>query len=54
MTSYGDGTQTRSFCYVDDMIKGFLRIMDSEPDVTGPVNLGNPVNSLCWNRQKTS
>ena len=39
---YGDGTQTRSFCYVDDLIEGFVRLMDSPDDFTGPVNLGNP------------
>ncbi len=43
ITIYGDGQQTRSFCYVDDLIDGFLRLMASEPEVTGPVNLGNPV-----------
>jgi UDP-glucuronate decarboxylase len=42
ITLYGDGTQTRSFCYVDDLIEGFLRLMDSPDDLTGPVNLGNP------------
>jgi UDP-glucuronate decarboxylase len=42
ITIYGDGQQTRSFCYVDDMIEGFLRMMDSGSDFTGPVNLGNP------------
>jgi UDP-glucuronate decarboxylase len=42
LTIYGDGTQTRSFCYVDDLISGFLRLMESPDDVTGPVNLGNP------------
>ena len=42
ITIYGDGQQTRSFCYVDDLIEGFLRLMASEADVTGPVNLGNP------------
>lgn len=42
ITIYGDGQQTRSFCYVDDMIDGFVRMMDSEPDFTGPVNMGNP------------
>ena len=41
ITIFGDGTQTRSFCYVDDMIDGFVRLMDVE-DFTGPVNLGNP------------
>jgi UDP-glucuronate decarboxylase len=42
ITIYGDGQQTRSFCYVDDMIEGFVRMMDSEHGFTGPVNLGNP------------
>jgi UDP-glucuronate decarboxylase len=42
ITLYGDGSQTRSFCYVDDLIEGFVRLMDSPADVTGPVNLGNP------------
>jgi UDP-glucuronate decarboxylase len=43
ITIYGDGTQTRSFCYVDDMVEGFLRMMATPEDVLGPVNLGNPV-----------
>lgn len=42
ITVYGDGQQTRSFCYVDDLIEGFLRFMDTPADVTGPINLGNP------------
>ena len=42
ITIYGDGSQTRSFCYVDDLIEGFVRLMNSEPEITGPVNLGNP------------
>jgi UDP-glucuronate decarboxylase len=42
ITIYGDGSQTRSFCYVDDLIEGILRFMASEDDFTGPVNLGNP------------
>ena len=42
ITVYGDGKQTRSFCYVDDMIEGFVRLMNSPDDLTGPVNLGNP------------
>lgn len=43
ITIYGEGEQTRSFCYVDDLIEGFVRLMDSPDDVTGPINLGNPV-----------
>ena len=39
---YGDGKQTRSFCYVDDLIEGIYRMMNSAEDITGPVNLGNP------------
>ncbi|MDP7100709.1 MAG: SDR family oxidoreductase [Rhodospirillales bacterium] len=42
ITIYGDGSQTRSFCYVDDMVAGFVRLMDAPDDVTGPINLGNP------------
>ena len=42
ITLYGDGSQTRCFCYVDDLIEGFLRLMASPDDVTGPINLGNP------------
>lgn len=42
ITIYGDGTQTRSFCYVDDLIEGMVRMMDSRDGFTGPVNLGNP------------
>jgi UDP-glucuronate decarboxylase len=42
ITIYGDGSQTRSFCYVDDLIDGFLKLMDSGKDFPGPVNLGNP------------
>jgi UDP-glucuronate decarboxylase len=42
ITVYGDGAQTRSFCYVDDLIEGFVRLMATDPSVTGPVNLGNP------------
>jgi UDP-glucuronate decarboxylase len=42
ITIYGDGTQTRSFCYVDDLVEGMLRMMDSPQDITGPINLGNP------------
>jgi UDP-glucuronate decarboxylase len=42
ITIYGEGQQTRSFCYVDDLIDGFVRLMATKDDVTGPVNLGNP------------
>ena len=42
ITIYGDGSQTRSFCYVDDLIEGFLRLSDSPAEITGPINLGNP------------
>ncbi len=42
ITIYGDGLQTRSFCYVDDLIEGMIRLMDSSDDVTGPINVGNP------------
>ncbi len=42
ITIYGDGQQTRSFCYVDDLIEGMLRLMNSPADFTGPVNIGNP------------
>jgi UDP-glucuronate decarboxylase len=43
ITVYGDGSQTRSFCYVDDLIDGLVRLMATRADVTGPVNIGNPV-----------
>ena len=42
ITIYGDGKQTRSFQYIDDLIEGMIRMMDTEDDFTGPVNLGNP------------
>ncbi len=42
ITVYGDGSQSRAFCYVDDMVEGFMKLMDSPDDFTGPVNLGNP------------
>jgi len=42
LTIFGDGTQTRSFCYVDDLIEGLIRLMQSPDDVTGPINLGKP------------
>jgi len=43
ITVFGDGSQTRCFCYVDDLVEGLARLMDSPDDFTGPVNLGNPV-----------
>jgi UDP-glucuronate decarboxylase len=42
ITLYGDGNQTRSFCYVDDLVDGLIRLMESPAEFTGPVNLGNP------------
>jgi len=42
ITIFGDGSQTRSFCYVDDLVDGIVRLMDTGPEVTGPVNIGNP------------
>jgi UDP-glucuronate decarboxylase len=45
ITLYGDGKQTRAFCYVDDLINGFLALMAAADDITGPVNLGNPVET---------
>jgi UDP-glucuronate decarboxylase len=45
ITIYGDGAQTRSFCYVDDLIEALIRLMNSPDDLTGPVNLGNPVET---------
>ncbi len=43
ITLYGDGQQTRSFCYVDDLVEGMMRLMDSDKSITGPINIGNPV-----------
>ena len=45
ITLYGDGSQTRAFCYVDDLIEGFVRMMAAPDSVTGPINLGNPVET---------
>jgi UDP-glucuronate decarboxylase len=42
LTLYGDGSQTRAFCYVDDLVDGLIRLMDTSDDITGPINLGNP------------
>ena len=42
ITLYGDGQQTRSFCYVDDLVEGLIRLMDTDSSVTGPINIGNP------------
>jgi UDP-glucuronate decarboxylase len=42
ITIYGDGSQTRSFCYVDDLIAGMISLMNSPKDVIGPINIGNP------------
>jgi len=43
ITIYGDGSQTRSFCYVDDLVEGLIKMMNSREDFVGPVNLGNPI-----------
>ena len=43
LTIYGDGSQTRSFCFVDDLVTGLIRLMQTEDDCTGPINLGNPI-----------
>ena len=43
ITVYGDGSQTRAFCYVDDLIDGLVRLMSTPQDITGPVNIGNPI-----------
>lgn len=53
ITIYGDGTQTRSFCYVDDMVDGFIRLMASPDNFTGPVNLGNPHELTILNMAET-
>ncbi|MCW2573623.1 MAG: UDP-D-glucuronate decarboxylase, partial [Frankiales bacterium] len=42
ITIYGNGEQTRSFCYVDDLVEAMLRMMDTTPDFAGPINIGNP------------
>jgi UDP-glucuronate decarboxylase len=48
ITVFGDGQQTRSFCYVEDLIDGLIRLMSTSDDVTGPVNLGNPQEFTMW------
>ncbi len=42
ITIFGDGTQTRSFCFIDDLVEGLIRLMNTPHEVTGPINLGNP------------
>ncbi|MGB6969667.1 MAG: NAD-dependent epimerase/dehydratase family protein, partial [Methyloceanibacter sp.] len=42
ITVFGDGKQTRSFCYVDDLIEAIIALMETKPEVTGPINIGNP------------
>jgi UDP-glucuronate decarboxylase len=42
LTVYGEGSQTRSFCYADDLVEGFIRLMNADDTVTGPINIGNP------------
>ena len=53
ITIYGDGTQTRSFCYVDDLVKAMMLFMDTEDDITGPINLGNPAEFTINDLAKT-
>jgi len=53
ITIYGDGTQTRAFCYVDDLIEGFVRLMAASDEVTGPINLGNPVETTVGELART-
>jgi UDP-glucuronate decarboxylase len=42
LTIYGSGEQTRSFCFVDDLVEGFVRLMNADADIDGPINIGNP------------
>ncbi len=53
ITIYGDGTQTRSFCYVDDLIDGLIKLMNSPDEITGPLNLGNPVEFSIFELART-
>jgi UDP-glucuronate decarboxylase len=53
ITIYGDGSQTRSFCYVDDLIEGFIKMMGTPDDFTGPINIGNPVETTILELAKT-
>jgi len=53
ITIYGDGAQTRSFCYVEDMVEALIKLMNSPDDFTGPVNLGNPVETSILELAKT-
>jgi UDP-glucuronate decarboxylase len=53
ITIYGDGSQTRSFCYVDDLIEGFIKMMGTPDDFTGPINIGNPVETTILDLAKT-
>jgi UDP-glucuronate decarboxylase len=48
ITVYGNGLQTRSFCYVDDLIDGLVRLMQTPDEVVGPINIGNPPSSPYW------
>ena len=53
LTIYGDGQQTRSYCYVDDMVDALMRLMNSDYYITGPMNLGNPVEYSMLDLAKT-
>jgi UDP-glucuronate decarboxylase len=53
ITIFGEGSQTRSFCYVDDLIRGCIAMMDTQPGFTGPINLGNPVESTMLELART-
>ncbi len=52
ITIYGDGLQTRSFCYVSDLIEGFLKFMKTDETILGPINIGNPTEFTCWSLLK--